>query len=106
MDPLNLVFRLGKGETAAPDDMQEIINRADAGKLEKPGAINRCPQQGRNRAVGGISAVRFTAVLHAGNLNGVLVLEIEEHPVIAAAEAKASPRRLELFHVAGARLAR
>ena len=35
MGPLNLVFRLGKGETVAPDDMQEIINRADAGKLEK-----------------------------------------------------------------------
>ena len=32
---LNLVFRLGKGEAVAPDEMQEIINRADANKLEK-----------------------------------------------------------------------
>jgi len=35
MDPLNLVFRLGKGETVAPDDMQEITTRADSGKLKK-----------------------------------------------------------------------
>src|SRR5262249_3108979 len=48
------------------------------------------------------SSVRLAAVLHAGNLDGVVVLEIEESPIIAAAEAKTGPRRLELFHVTGA----
>ena len=41
-----------------------------------------------------------SAVGLAAILDGVLVLEIEEHPVVAAAEAEAGERRLELFHVA------
>jgi hypothetical protein len=63
---------------------------------------------------GTISASRRTSVRHhagrlsgtlrggfqAGNLYGVLVPEIEEHPVVAAAEPEASQWRLELFHVA------
>jgi len=48
------------------------------------------------------SAVGLAAVLHAGNLDGGLVFEIEEHPVVAAAQAEAGSRRFELFHVAAA----
>src|SRR5205814_1822457 len=42
------------------------------------------------------------AVLHAGNLDGVLLSEIEEHPIVATAETEAGQGCLELFHVAGA----
>src|SRR5437660_1200667 len=47
-----------------------------------------------------MSAVGIAAMLDAGNLDGVLVLGIEEHPVVATAEPQAGQRRLELFHVA------
>jgi hypothetical protein len=41
------------------------------------------------------SAVSFSSILHAGDLNGVLVLEIEEYPVVAAAEPEPGQRWLE-----------
>src|SRR5579862_2655792 len=47
------------------------------------------------------SPVGVLAVLDAGDLDSVLDLGIEEDAEVAAAQAKASPRWLELFHVAG-----
>jgi len=40
---------------------------------------------------------------NARNLDGVLVAEVEEHAVVAAAEAEVSAGRPELLHVTGAR---
>jgi len=47
---LNLVFRIGHGETVAPDDMQEIINRPDGGKLEKARARLTAARNGPGKA--------------------------------------------------------
>src|SRR5271170_1014337 len=56
----------------------------------------------RSRAVRSRSAVGFAAIADGGDRDDVLVLEIEEHAVVAAAETEAGARRLELFHIAGA----
>jgi hypothetical protein len=50
---------------------------------------------------GGLS-VGFAAVSDGGDRNPVLILEIEEHAVVAAAEAESSAWWLELLYVAGA----
>ena len=49
----------------------------------------------------GRSAVGFAAIANGGNVDGVLVPLIEEHAVVAAAEAEAGERRFEILHVAG-----
>jgi hypothetical protein len=48
------------------------------------------------------SAVGFAAIADGGDLDGVLSFGIEEHPVVATAEAKVRSRRLEFFHTTGA----
>src|SRR2546425_12473180 len=54
-----------------------------------------CTKQLRDSAVG------LAPVKDGGDLNADLAFEIEEHPVVAAAETEAAQRRFELFHVAG-----
>src|ERR1700728_4460842 len=44
-----------------------------------------------------LSAVSLASIADASDLNTVLVLEIEEYAVVAAAEPEAGKRRLELF---------
>ncbi len=46
---LNLVFRLGKGEAVAPGEMQQIIERADANKLEKAKARLEAARNGQGK---------------------------------------------------------
>src|SRR5271157_2406848 len=48
------------------------------------------------------SAVSFTAVSDGDDVDGVLVLLIEEHSIVATAEPEARERRLELLHIASA----
>ena len=47
-------------------------------------------------------SVGFAAVLDCGDRDRVLIFEIEEHAVVAAAEAESSERILELHHIEGA----
>src|ERR1039458_7867138 len=46
------------------------------------------------------SAVGLSAIPDAGDLDGALVLVVEEHPVIATPEPETGQRGLELLHVA------
>jgi len=47
------------------------------------------------------SAVGFLAVADGGDFDGGVVFQIEEDPIIAAAETKAGERRLQFFHITG-----
>ena len=54
---LNVFFRLGQGEMVAPEEMRGIIERADAGKLEKAVAKlqNGCRLPEKERAAAGVA---------------------------------------------------
>ena len=67
--------------------------------------MNRCAISGMRYelsrwAVSDRSTVSLAAVLDASHLDGILATEIEEHPVIATAEAETSSWRLQLLNVA------
>ena len=63
----------------------------------------RSMRQVLSRATQGSSAIGFAAMADAGDFDGGFVPVLEEKPVVAAAEAEAGLRGLELLHVAVAR---
>jgi len=48
-----------------------------------------------------MSAIGFATVSDGGDTDGVLVVLIEEQPMLAAAEAEAGERRFEFLYIAG-----
>jgi hypothetical protein len=63
---LNLMFRLGKGESVTTAGMQNLIERADSNKLEKPGSGWRRRGTARGKAARRQKLAPLNGRHHAG----------------------------------------